>query len=206
MALDESLRKTRNIILGILATQLVILFLIFFPAPWRAAPYLGFAAGQQGGVWAWLLAAVTVVLYTRSAASISTVRTYMFKADSLKLLAVLAAFAAAIVEEVIFRKLVMDFLQERGQSSTAQVLAGAISFGLAHLAWGFKSWRAALNAALSTTILGAALGVVYLLADRSLAPCVVAHFLISALIEPGLIHAAVQDKLGIWREQTTEEV
>ncbi len=103
MALDESLRKTRNIILGILATQLVILFLIFFPAPWRAAPYLGFAAGQQGGVWAWLLAAVTVVLYTRSAASISTVRTYMFKADSLKLLAVLAAFAAAIVEEVIFR-------------------------------------------------------------------------------------------------------
>lgn len=43
--------------------------------------------------------------------------------------------------------------------------------------------------------------MVYLLADRSLAPCVVAHFLISALIEPGLMHAAVQDKIGIWRSR-----
>jgi hypothetical protein len=45
-------------------------------------------------------------------------------------------------------------------------------------------------------LLGLALGAVYLASDRSLAPCIVAHFVITALIEPGLVLAAVRDQLG----------
>ncbi len=197
----DSLKTTRNITLGVLATQLAIVAILFFPAPEKAPAYLGFAAGKQGGLWAWLLAAATVILYVRSAATITAVREYLFRMDGLKLLAVVAALAAGIVEEVVFRKLVMDFLYARELGPLVQVVASALSFGLVHLVWGFKSWQAAVNATLSTTLLGAALAVVYLLGDRSLAPCVVAHFLISALIEPGLMHAAVQDKLGIWNEK-----
>lgn len=69
-------------------------------------------------------------------------------------------------------------------------------WGAVHAVWGVKSWSAGLIAALSTTLLGAALGVVYLAGGRSLAPCVVANTLITALIEPGLI----PNRLGRWRE------
>lgn len=198
---EDSLGKTRKIILWMLALQAGILCILFFPAPEKAPAYLGFASGQAGGAVAWMLAALTVVLYVASAASIRPVRDYMFRPDSLKLIAILAAACAGIVEEVIFRRLVMDLLADRGYGAVVQVFASALSFGLAHAAWGLKSWRAAVNAILSTTMLGAALASVYIVADRSLAPCVVAHALISALIEPGLVHAAVQDKIGIWREQ-----
>lgn len=196
---DASIRQTRTITLWVLAVQAGILCILFFPAPEKVPAYLGFASGQSGSAVAWLLAALTVVPYVWSAAGIGPVKDYMFRADSLKLVAVLAALCAGIVEEVIFRRLVMDLLADGGYGSVIQIVASALSFGLAHAVWGFKSWRAAVNAILSTTILGAALAIVYIVGDRSLAPCVVAHVLISALIEPGLMHAAVQDKIGVWR-------
>ena len=45
---------------------------------------------------------------------------------------------------------------------------------------------AASGAILATTILGLGHAVVYLLGERSLAPFVISHFLVTALIEPGL--------------------
>ena len=81
--------------------------------------------------------------------------------------------------------------------ATASQKAGLIF--VAH--GGFKRIAAGVNAMLSTGALGIGLGIVYLVGDRSLAPCVVAHFMITALIEPGLIVAAVKDKLGYMRER-----
>ena len=37
-----------------------------------------------------------------------------------------------------------------------------------------------------------------LVSERSLAPSIVAHFMITALIEPGLLVAAKNDKIGYW--------
>lgn len=71
---------------------------------------------------------------------------------------------------------------DRGLSPTLQVVASAVAFGLVHALWGFKSFAAGVNAVLSTTLLGAALAIVYVVGERSLAPCVVAHILITALI------------------------
>ena len=199
MTTDPSLQLTRKITIGVLVAQVSVFLVLFMASLDKVPAYLGFVPGQQGGLWAWLLAAVTAVVYVRSAASLPPVRDYMFRLDSLKLIAVMAALGAGVVEEVIFRRLLMDFLDSRQASPTMQVLASGLAFGLAHVVWAFKSWKAGVNAVFSTSLLGAALAVVYLLADRSLAPCVVAHFLISALIEPGLMLAAVQDKIGIWR-------
>jgi membrane protease YdiL (CAAX protease family) len=64
--------------------------------------------------------------------------------------------------------------------------------------WGLKNMKAGVNAFISTSILGAALAIVYLVSGRSLAPCIVAHFIITALIEPGLLIAAKNDTLGYW--------
>jgi uncharacterized protein len=197
-ALHQS--KTQRILLSLLVMQVAILTLMFSGNPSRVPEYLGFAAGKHGTALAWTLAAITTFAYVWSASSLSDVKHYLFRPDRLKLIAVAAAVMAGIIEEVIFRKLVMDALQARGFGSALQVAASALSFGVVHLVWGVKSLAAGINAALSTTILGVALALVYIVGERSLAPCVVAHVLISGLIEPGLMLAAVSGRIGLWRE------
>ncbi|PSU57438.1 hypothetical protein C9I90_09915 [Photobacterium aphoticum] len=44
-------------------------------------------------------------------------------------------------------------------------------------------------------------GAIYFLGDRSLAPCIMAHFVICMLIEPGLLISASRDRLGYWSEK-----
>ena len=39
---------------------------------------------------------------------------------------------------------------------------------------------------------------VYIMSGRSLAPCIATHFLINALLEPGLVLAAVSGQMGKW--------
>ncbi|QYK14028.1 CPBP family intramembrane metalloprotease [Shewanella rhizosphaerae] len=166
--------------------------------------YLGFTSEGHGTPLSWCLALIVTVLYCYSASSISDVKKYMFKVDFLKFVAVVGAICAGVVEEILFRKWVMDYLASEGFSIIFQIFASGLTFGLAHLIWGLKNIKAGINAALSTFLLGIALGVVYLASDRSLAPCIVAHFLITALIEPGLLIAAQKDKLGYWKEKTNK--
>jgi hypothetical protein len=47
----------------------------------------------------------------------------------------------------------------------------------------------------ATTLLGLGLAVVYLLGGRNLAPCIASHFLVTALIEPGLLIAAFSGRM-----------
>jgi membrane protease YdiL (CAAX protease family) len=192
--------RTQRILVALLVIQAAILALMFSGNPSRVPEYLGFSADGQGTGLAWTLAAITTFAYVWSASSLSDVKHHLFRPDRLKLFAVAAAVMAGIIEEVIFRKLVMDALQARGFGSLVQIAASALSFGVVHLVWGVKSLAAGINAALSTTILGAALAVVYIVGERSLAPSVVAHVLISGLIEPGLMLAAVSGRIGLWRE------
>jgi hypothetical protein len=149
----------------------------------------------------WVLALVVVICYSVSASKISDVKYYMFKFDLLKFVAIIAAVCAGILEEVIFRKWVMDYLSSNDYSVVIQVLLSGLSFGVVHLLWGAKNVAAGINAIISTSILGSALAIVYIVGDRSLAPCIAAHFFITALIEPGFIIAAKNDKLGYWSEK-----
>ena len=163
--------------------------------------YLGFTRDGYGTPLSWVLALIVTVLYCYSASSNSDVKQYMFKWDFLKLVAVIGAVCAGIAEEIVFRKWVMDYLASEGFSIIIQIVASALAFGVAHFIWGLKNIRAGINAAISTFILGLALGIVYWVGDRSLAPCIVAHFVITALIEPGLLISAQKDKLGYWSEK-----
>ena len=168
--------------------------------------YIGFINGNIGTSFSWLLASLIVVGYCASAAKISDVKNYMFKFDLLKFVAIIGAVCAGIIEEVIFRKWVMDYLSANDYSIISQVLLSGLSFGAVHLLWGVKNVAAGINAMVSTSLLGVALAVVYIVGDRSLAPCIAAHFFITALIEPGLIIAAKNDRLGYWSEKTNKAI
>jgi membrane protease YdiL (CAAX protease family) len=171
----------------------------FFSDPKGFISYLGFTNNNNSGTTlSWALALLTVILYCFSAAKIPDVKYYMFRIDGLKVVAILAAVFAGIMEEVIYRKWIMDYLNAQDFSVILQVIISGLAFGIIHLLWGIKNIKAGVNAFISTSILGFALAIVYLVSERSLAPCIVAHFIITALIEPGLLIAAKNDKLGYW--------
>jgi membrane protease YdiL (CAAX protease family) len=114
------------------------------------------------------------------------------------LLAIALAISAGILEEVMFRRWTMNWLMERGHGAVVQVLGAGVLFGAIHGIWGLMggSFRAALGATIATGFLGIMLGIVFLLAGRSLAPCISAHLVINILIEPGLVLAATRGEMG----------
>jgi membrane protease YdiL (CAAX protease family) len=119
------------------------------------------------------------------------VRKHLWNFSTFKLSGLALAVPAAILEEVFFRQYVMDALAH--ETAIIQILASALTFGIAHAIWGIRGgWRAAAGAVGSTTLMGAALAVVYLASGRAVLPCVVSHFLITAILEPWLLYAYVE--------------
>jgi CAAX protease family protein len=156
---------------------------------------LGFRSGPRGNVSAWTAAIVLAIAYAAfSISRIPEVARHWHEISWLKAEAIVAAVAAGVVEEAVFRRLLMDAIAKAGGNAALQIAASAVAFGLAHGTWGLLggSLHAAIGAAIATTILGAALGVIYIAGRRSLAPCIAAHFLIDAVIEPGLLLSAVR--------------
>jgi len=160
--------------------------------------YIGFAPGRAGAFEGWLLAAVVTGAFVWQSARLPSVRANLVRPSFLKFLGLAVAVTAGILEEVIFRKWLMDYLKDQGIGTLLQILASGLVFGLAHGIWGLmaRSVRAAASATAITGALGAALGLVYVIAGRSVAPCIAAHFLINALIEPGLVLAASRGEMG----------
>ena len=165
---------------------------------WRFIRYLGFAPGMAGNLAGWIAAFLATVIFVALALRLPSVRENLFRPSFLKLLAIALAIASGILEEVMFRRWTMNWLMEHGYGAIVQVLGAGLLFGAIHGIWGLmgKSFRAALGATIATGFLGMMLAVVFLLAGRSLAPCIVAHFLINLLIEPGLVLAATRGEMG----------
>jgi uncharacterized protein len=122
-----------------------------------------------GGVLALAIAAAYIAFAVKNVPPVA--QTWIRPSLS-KLVVVAAAFAAATVEEAVFRRLVMDYVLQQGGGWVVQVLASGLAFGLPHGIFGLikRNATAAFRAATITGILGALLGVVYLIGGRSLAP------------------------------------
>jgi hypothetical protein len=193
-------RKATWVILSVIVFEGVWVAWTFVAAPERFVRYLGFVPGAMGDGLGWLAGCVLTALFVASIRMFPAVRENMFKPSMLKGLSVVAALAAAILEEVIFRRWIMDYLDRSGFGALFQVAASGIAFGVAHAIWAvFGRSGTALHAIVATTILGAGLAVVYLASGRSLAPCVAAHFVMTALMEPGMVLAAMLGQMGISR-------
>jgi hypothetical protein len=172
---------------------------------WRFIRYLGFARGMSGNLAGWIAAVVATAIFVAFALRLPSVRENLFRPTLLKLLAIALAIGSGILEEVMFRRWPMNWLMAHGYGAVVQVLGAGLLFGVIHGIWGLmgKSFRAALGATIATGFLGMMLGIVFLLAGRSLAPCIVAHFLINLLIEPGLVLAATRGEMGSSRVRPT---
>ncbi|MDB5010584.1 MAG: protease self-immunity protein family [Mucilaginibacter sp.] len=159
--------------------------------------YMGFGPGNNGALLGWILALLAALLYIYQSARFPSVRQHLFKVSFLKLLALGVAVFASILEEVVFRKWLMDFMLHKGFGIIIQVLASGFLFGFIHGIWGlFGSKKAAIGATIATGSLGVVLAIVYVAADRIVAPCIAAHFLINLFIEPGLVLAATRREMG----------
>jgi CAAX protease family protein len=165
---------------------------------WRFVAYLGFAPARAGTALGWVGAVLVAVAFVRVSLGMPSVRANLWRPSGLKLLAIAVAVAAGILEEAVFRKTIMDSAMHHGLGPLTQVVLSALAFGLAHGVWGLfgRSLRAAIGATVATAILGGALAVVYIIAGRSLAPCIAAHFVINLAIEPGLVLGATRGELS----------
>ncbi len=193
-----SQRKSALILGGIAAIECGWVALNLQLSGWRFVRYLGFAPGLSGDLAGWIAAPIVTAIFVASALRLPSVRANLFRPSGLKLLAIAVAVGAGILEEVVFRRWTMNWLMALGYGPIIQVLGAALFFGLAHGVWGLmgKSLRAAIGATVATGFLGGMLAIVFLLAGRSLAPCIVAHFVINLLIEPGLVLAATRGEMS----------
>jgi membrane protease YdiL (CAAX protease family) len=125
--------------------------------------------------------------------TVPAVSNWAFRVSWLKALALLAAAIAGVFEEVVFRGWLMNLLQRRGLSPVLQVVISGLSFGIVHAVWGIGHPTVVnlVEPVIWTTALGLALAALYLRSGRSLGPVIVAHFVVDALIEPGLLISAL---------------
>ncbi len=202
-------KRERRIVRGFLVGSILIegaaLIVIFrndLTAPDRVEHYL---FSPPGNLTAWAMATVISAAYLAYAAVGSPlIRAHMLAPwkwgayAGMRLLAVPLAFVVGVFEEVFFRKILMDFVAHRGLAAPAQVALSGIAFGLAHGMWGLFSGRlqASLAPMIATGVLGALLALVYLVGERSVAPCIAAHVVMNLLLEPWLVIAAITNSWG----------
>ena len=135
--------------------------------------------------------AIGYIAYTAKAEP--TVRKNLFRFSWLKAMGIWAAIVTGIVEEVVFRHLLMDGLMNMGVGITLQIIISALVFGAAHALWVALrgDWKVAVPVVLSTVLLGGLLAGLYVMADRSTLPSIIAHVVVNLGIEPWLILAVV---------------
>jgi hypothetical protein len=188
------------ILLGILLLETIPFVLtLHFSTPAGMSRLYAFRASLWPGWVAAALVALAYVLYACRALPLIGER--FFELHWLKLVAIPFALVTGTMEELWFRKLLMDWCLQHGAGAALQVLASAAVFGLAHGIWGAfgRQWRVAVGAATATGVLGGLLAIVYLLGGRQVAPCIWSHMLINLAIEPWLIVAAVSAGSTGWR-------
>jgi len=159
---------------------------------------LGFISGPLGTFVAWSTGLAIAALYAAYAVRrIPLVQQHWRAVSLVKLVGVLVAVSAAVVEEAFFRRFLMDALLRAGWPDALQVIASGVVFGIAHASWALVTGHVVVGvgAMIATGTLGTGLALVYILGDRSLAPVIVAHFIVTATIQPGIMFAAFSGRM-----------
>ena len=195
---EMSCELKAGLLLGGMATfTLIFLFMMFIPNPANFIFWIGFNETAWEIPLAWVLAlAVSVAYIAYTAFGIPTVRQNLFKFNLLKVVGIFAAFTSGLIEEIVFRRMLMDWLYTVNVDVVLQVLLSGMAFGITHFVWALfaKNWRVGVGAVIPTTVLGLLLAIVYLVAGRNVLPTIMAHTLINLFIEPWLILHAVKEK------------
>jgi hypothetical protein len=189
-------RRVWAFLIGATVSEAIALAYVFQPRTAWLPSLARLIFDPPGTLTGWIGAALVAGAYSGYAVHRSAVmREYAFYPRrwgpflAVRLFAIPMALVTAVFEEVMFRKIVMDGSLHAGAGPSVQILWSAFAFGIVHAVWGlFKgNVAAALAAMAATTVLGGSLAVVYIASDRSLAPCIASHFVISLILEPWLV-------------------
>jgi len=110
-----------------------------------------------------------------------------------KFLGVVLGASAGICLETIFRGFVMTQARDAGLHIILQVTLSAVLFAVAlnRMAWsgfpGHPEFWAVVGTTASSTVLGIAFAIIYVIGNRSLNPAIAAHAAIDMVVEPGMI-------------------
>lgn len=138
-------------------------------------------------------ALVVATLYIWYSARVPGIRRHLGNRSWLRVPAIALAVTAGIVEEIYFRRVLMDALQSVGMGPLIQILVSGVTFGVFHAIWGlWGGWRVVRGAVIATSLLGFALATLYVVAGRVLVPCIEAHILIDLVLEPALVIFGVE--------------
>lgn len=191
----------------------ISLFMTFFIVLWsrnNPAGFIGYIGIDPSALkipGAWILATAAAVGYiVCTARMIPTVRRNLFRFNgALKWIAIYAAFTGGIVEETVFRRMLMEWLDANGINCLWQIGISGLAFGLVHISWGLLGGisRIGAGSVLATTVLGLLLALVYVVAARNVLPAIAAHTLINLFVEPWLIVHAIGSAQG--RKEPQEE-
>jgi membrane protease YdiL (CAAX protease family) len=195
-------RRAWGAMIGATVTEGAALWWIFRDDSWSAV--LHYTLTPPGNLASWFAGAVAVLVYCGySARALPVVGRYAIavsrwrEAPVLKLFALPMAIVTGFLEEVFFRRYLMDLALHDGFGAALQIVISALAFGAVHGVWALIGGvRAGIGAMAATTVMGALLAAVYLLAGRSLLPCAASHIAISAILEPWLILSATSARWG----------
>lgn len=205
---DESINMRQKFISGLLlfgiSTFMAIFIIIgFVNNPAGFINFMGINKTALEIPLAWVVAILVSICYIiYTARMIPIVRQNLFNFNSwFKLLGVYAAFSSGIVEELVFRQMLMNWLDINGLSVILQVVISAVAFGLLHFSWSLfgGNLKIGIGSALSTIVLGAFLAIIYIIAERNVFPVIIAHMIINLFVEPWLILNAVSTTNNIRR-------
>ncbi len=142
--------------------------------------------GQPTRWWALALGIGIAIVYSAFTALNPRIGSHLLEFSLLKLLAIVAAVVAGLVEETVFRGYVMTTLGRMGYGLVVQILLSGLFFALAHF-YAFVAPLSLLVVQGLTFLLGVALAITYAIGKRSLTPVIISHALIDIFIEPWLL-------------------
>jgi len=154
---------------------------------------IGMTKGDFAPWYAWIIAIIIAVLYVIYTFKLIPFVYKMQREISFFKLIGLLSIVGGVLEEVVFRHWLMDFLSNIGSNLIVQVLISGLSFGFMHIIWGLFGGGVKFlkGAFISTTLLGFSLAFVYLIGGRNVGPCIISHSLINIIIEPWLLLSAI---------------
>jgi membrane protease YdiL (CAAX protease family) len=154
---------------------------------------IGLSKNSLAPWYAWIMALAVTLLYVLYTFKKIPFVFKMQKEVSLFKLIGLLSIIGGLIEELVFRKWLMDLLATKGYGIIIQLLISAIMFGLIHIIWVIfsRDMKFLVGAFISTFLLGMLLGFVYLIGNRNVGPCIISHGLINIIIEPWLLLAAI---------------
>lgn len=184
--------RTAWVLGGGLVVELVVLGGVLAWLRWGRESLAELGWGRPVRPGAVVAAVVAALVYAGFTLSSPVFAAPVLELSLFKAWGALVGVVGGAVEELVFRGFVIRQLEQAGLGSVGQVAGAAALFGLIHggagLLWGRLFL---LPGILITTLLGLALGWLYMAGGRSLTAPMVCHGLINLLIEPWLMMGTV---------------